>query len=762
MENLNQNNRKLIIIWIDKNIDNKENQEFLNQLQFKNKQIYYDPINSGINFEIYKDETNIIYDIYEYKSIESSIDFLKKIKFKETIIIVSGSLFVNFVEMFQKNLKDIYVIPKIIVFTSKNRDLSLPKSIKNEKFYTFGGIETSFDRIKYFIESGQKEIEECPNQNKNLISSSRNLQFGEKLIFEQVKDKKDLMLPTFFKIQLDKSNTEDNIAFIANMYNNYKNEPEYYKLLNQIKNFQDIPIELLSKYYAKIYTIEGNFYKKMKVNLLNDNINNNIYLPYIKTLYEGLEKGALKPCIDKELYSAQILSEEEINDLIEQNNNKLQDLPMSIIFSKSFLSFSKDKNKAKEFLSKGKNAMLTIVRDEDQQYDLFTQADIEEISCFPEEKEVLFFPFSAFGINKFSYESDKIYNIELKYLGRYIQDFVNDKKITTMYDEIPNTDFKKLFKKSGLVQENKINNMKINDIQKEYIKYKESKNNTSNKKKILIPIIIAIIIAISLLSLIFNKKSEDSKGGTKGSNISKCPEGSYFNSNTSNCLPCNSGYYSNDDSTICIKCEAGTYSKEGSSECIKCPEGTYSNSSSSLCIDCPAGTYSYETRKYCVECSKGYFSKTSGSSECIKCPDGYISNITGATSCTICPAGTYSYFTRESCIECIKGYYSNKTGATECIECPDGYISNITGATSCTICPVGTYENVKKQCISCPKGYYSNKTGVMECIECPDGYISNITGATSCTICPVGTYEYTKKECISCSKGYYSNKTGAT
>ena len=90
MENLNQNNRQLIIIWIDKNIDNKENQLFLNQLQFKNKQIYYNPINSGMNFESYKDETNIKCDIYEYKSIESSIDFLKKIKFKETIIIIVG------------------------------------------------------------------------------------------------------------------------------------------------------------------------------------------------------------------------------------------------------------------------------------------------------------------------------------------------------------------------------------------------------------------------------------------------------------------------------------------------------------------------------------------------------------------------------------------------------------------------------------------------------------------------------------------------
>ena len=52
-----------------------------------------------------------------------------------------------------------------------------------------------------------------------------------------------------------------------------------------------------------------------------------------------------------------------------------------------------------------KNAILKIIKAE-KNYDLYTHADIENLSVF-KEKEVLFFPFSAFGIDKFEYNQQK-------------------------------------------------------------------------------------------------------------------------------------------------------------------------------------------------------------------------------------------------------------------------------------------------------------------------------------------------------------------
>ena len=241
-----------------------------------------------------------------------------------------------------------------------------------------------------------------------------------------------MILPMFYKPILVESSHEENNKFIKELYKTYKNEIQYKDLLNQIVRVKDIPVELLSKYFARIYTIDGNFFKNMKMALLEgneDNEGNKVnkknfekYKPFIKTLYDGSEKGALKVYESLELYSAQSLSQTEIDNLVKYNNKKGQNLPSFIEFSKSFISFSKDKNVAKGFLSNGdKNAILTVVKYE-KDINLNTHADIEELSAYPEEREVLFFPFSVFeieSIEPISNEPQK-FNLKLTYLGKYI------------------------------------------------------------------------------------------------------------------------------------------------------------------------------------------------------------------------------------------------------------------------------------------------------------------------------------------------------
>ena len=92
------------------------------------------------------------YNLKSYRKIEDAIIEIKKIVFEETIIIINEKQYIEFVELFNKNLKDIYIIPKIIIyeenkenFIEKNKEYN---NIINDPFYNSGGIECSIEGIK--------------------------------------------------------------------------------------------------------------------------------------------------------------------------------------------------------------------------------------------------------------------------------------------------------------------------------------------------------------------------------------------------------------------------------------------------------------------------------------------------------------------------------------------------------------------------------------------------------------------------------------
>ena len=208
------------------------------------------------------------------------MDEIKKLKFVETIIIVNGKLFYNFVKKFNENLKDICIIPKIVVYSPNIKPLPLPNSIENKVFYTHFGIKKTPKEIKQFIEEEQKE-------KYSAKYPSPPLQNNTESIFVRIKNRGDLNLPSFYKILLDLIESKDT-KFIE-MMKIYQDDKKYKSLFNPITTIPDIPIELLSKYYARMYTINGNFFEKMKRDLLIDyNKNNILYQSYIKTIYEGV------------------------------------------------------------------------------------------------------------------------------------------------------------------------------------------------------------------------------------------------------------------------------------------------------------------------------------------------------------------------------------------------------------------------------------------------------------------------------------------
>ena len=133
------------IIWIEPNVDNEENKYYLKELKnIKNTKISC------------------------FKNVMDSLALIKKIKFSETNIILNISLYTEFIEKFEENITDIFIIPTIIILTSnKERFIDNNKNYKDKyySFYNLGGIQTSFDDIINLL---LKQLSKPTNKNDKI------------------------------------------------------------------------------------------------------------------------------------------------------------------------------------------------------------------------------------------------------------------------------------------------------------------------------------------------------------------------------------------------------------------------------------------------------------------------------------------------------------------------------------------------------------------------------------------------------------------
>ena len=461
------------VIWIDPNIDNEENTKYIKELQ-------------DIN----------CFNIRYFKNVMDAITLIKSIRFIETNIIISGSLYSEFVEKFKENITNIFIIPKIIIFTlNKEKFLENYQNINSNSFFNLGGIQTSFKKIKEFLFTpvNKKDIEE-ENQ----------------LTFEYIDCKEKLVLPLFYKTLIDLTPKDNVEKYTEYLYNKYSTNEEINNLLKSILNIPDIPLELLSKYYTRLYTIQSQFYYDINKELRENKKDN--YLSFIKILYEGIKLKSLPLASNNILYRGSKISNNEINLIKKYLKEKIKDLPGAIVFSKSFLSFTKDKNIANGFLNLKNNnnnlskVLYIIEKDDKIDYSLSTHSDIEDISFYGYEKEVLFFPFSSFEIKDIKesiYNNEKIYEIKLLYLGKYL------KEVENLDTNIPDSKFKTEIKR--LIPENKMTNAK------------EIIDNFKEQKRIIYK---EIDINSNEINIIYNINNENAikifGKNFVGNNINKC------------------------------------------------------------------------------------------------------------------------------------------------------------------------------------------------------------------------------------------------
>ena len=83
------------LIWIDPEVDNDEITQYTNELK----------------------EVRLL-RVSLFKIVDEAISFLKGIKFRDAKVIVNGGLYSEFVKHLKVNLEDMFVAPKIIVYTS--------------------------------------------------------------------------------------------------------------------------------------------------------------------------------------------------------------------------------------------------------------------------------------------------------------------------------------------------------------------------------------------------------------------------------------------------------------------------------------------------------------------------------------------------------------------------------------------------------------------------------------------------------------------
>ncbi len=400
------------IIWIDPKINNSENS-------------YYQSIlNENVNFA----------KKYYFKTIKEGIDQLKYISFKPTIIITSGRFYTLLIEELKKNICSIKVIPEIIIFTSNIEKYKKKNGeLINEDFYNYGQIYDDFILLnEHLIEKYKDNNENILeiNTNHNFINNiendnDNNNDIEKRLSFDIINDLKNVILPIFFQTLRTESNFINQKIFYNKIYKNYKNVKDITNLLLPILHFPTIPMELLSKYYIRLYTFKTNFYRDMNVKLMENK--GKEYIPFIQCLYDGINLKSFEPYSEGKLYRGSCIKKIELENIQKALLEKNEEYPKVIISSRAFLSFSTNEEVAFDFIRYNKKdsypVLYEIQKPNKMDIEFCTNANIQKLSDFFSESEILFFPFSSFEIVKIEKTNNKngkkIYKIDLEYLGKY-------------------------------------------------------------------------------------------------------------------------------------------------------------------------------------------------------------------------------------------------------------------------------------------------------------------------------------------------------
>ena len=388
-------------------------------------------------------------NFFPFNNVKNAFDAISKIKFEIIFIVISENLYQDYLSIFNDVKSILTCFPICIIY-------SLNNTINNnsDNFIGFAGFINSSEKLIIFIhdyiKSANRKIQLNPK-------TGVTIDYNNTLTFEKIRNNDDLIIPTLYvlykKLEGNENiiNDEDIYKFNNILVNNHFDD-KISKLIIPLNAVKNIPLDIASKFWIRYYTCESSFYPYMNSQSMRNNHEN--YEIFVRAMYKGIETKFLQTEYNISLYRCQLISKEEI-DILEKN--------LILVYSRAFLSFSKDKNRAINFLKKGNNYLtpvMFIINSINLEEAYSSNADTEQFSVFSQEKEVLFFPFSSFIVDE-KIDTQIIKGIETKivslnYLGKYRKDIEN--KINALNE---NKIKELLFQDSNFVKD--ISSIKLNE-----------------------------------------------------------------------------------------------------------------------------------------------------------------------------------------------------------------------------------------------------------------------------------------------------------
>ena len=387
--------KKKKVVWIDKNNNKSENRSYLDIFSEELKDFSFSLVTS----------------------VTEGYSLLEKFDFELIYVILSGKLAEEFLDVYEENLRNMTSLTLNIIFCF---DGAYHKSKKyaNDPFYNPGGVVTNFkDVIKFLtMDIYNKNINKKKiKKEKNDIGNDKNSN-GKSFIFIS-KTLENLSLPIIFKKYSSRFINEDSFEnFKLFLLENYYDGLDILKINT---SYIKIPFYLFSKIFLKLYTLESDFYKDLNKSLRNSNFSD--FNQFIFLLYYGLNRKVIEDGHNFKLYRFSNITKKEYDSILNSS--------CRLVLANTFLSFSKSKRIAEYFKPKNDNPnlkkILFVVNPILEENTTVTNIDVENISYFKDEREVVFLPFSGLeivGIN----EGTEYSTIYLNYLNKYYEKKVTD------------------------------------------------------------------------------------------------------------------------------------------------------------------------------------------------------------------------------------------------------------------------------------------------------------------------------------------------
>ena len=455
------------IFWLDENAESIENQKYFQLLKNKFK-----------NIRLIKTEKDL------FKKI-------RKKKFEIGIVILNAKSFPKYIDYLINN--SIYYIPISIIFAENDSDFkeNIDEKYKNyleDEFYNPLGISTTIEniikKIKNYLNKYGKEIETI-----NLGDSSDPKEYNDCYSFEYVDNENKFILPYLFNEIMQNAKIEYKEIKEMNKFllENFGKNEEIKNLIFPLLSLNNIPYNIIAKFWGRIYTLKCPFYKNINNNLIK--LENQKYNTYIRVFYKGLQEFKYKD--NETLFKGANISDNEIDTMIDFYNNKKENdnsgefQPLYLLYSKSYLTFSKDKTLSLEAIKdieKSKKILFQLKNNIENQ--IINNAYLNEISAIQNNNDIVFYPFSSFIIDKIN-KIDDIYYIYLINYGVYekqIKTKIETIKTEMLNEIINSTNFGNDVIKSAIIPQEIENNSNITSNEQNLINYIIQKNKDSNNK----------------------------------------------------------------------------------------------------------------------------------------------------------------------------------------------------------------------------------------------------------------------------------------